>query len=132
MLVQIFRSRFSLTSTQGVMGIDGSSKFVTLEPPRASGMLIPAATYHCIKTLSPRLKYICPEIMNVPGHTGERIHIGNYPKDTEGCVLVGMYKGSGPDVIMQSEDAFEELMGLTDQEFDLQIIDQPKAVEETT
>lgn len=130
MLVQLFRSRFSLASTQGVMGIDGMSKFVTLEPPRVSGKLIPAATYHCVKSMSPRLKYITPEIMNVPGHIGERIHIGNYPKDTEGCVLVGMYNG-GVDMISSSEKAFESLMSLTPNEFDLQIVEQPEPYEET-
>lgn len=129
--VALFRSRFSLVSTQGVMGIDGSSKFVTLEPPRVSGMLMPAGTYRCIKSMSADMHYVSPELQNVPGHVGERIHVGNFPKDTHGCILVGMCNG-GLDMISESQVAFDQLMALTPDQFDIQITDQPEAFTETT
>lgn len=30
-----------------------------------------------------------PLIKGVHGHTGVRIHVGNYPSDTDGCLLIG-------------------------------------------
>jgi hypothetical protein len=33
------------------------------------------------------------ELLDIPGYSNVYIHIGNYPKDTLGCPLVGMQKG---------------------------------------
>ena len=49
-------------------------------------------------------------ILNVSNYENVYIHIGNYPKDTEGCLLVGR-KGVG-DMVTQSTAAFEELYKL--------------------
>jgi hypothetical protein len=53
-----------------------------------------------------------PELLGVPGFGGIRIHVGNYAKDTEGCILVG--KGSLPtlEMITQSRLAYREVMAL--------------------
>lgn len=50
---------------------------------------IPAGEYKVILSMSNRFKKILPEVLNVPGFTGVRIHAGNSSKDTEGCIIVG-------------------------------------------
>lgn len=50
---------------------------------------IPVGDYKLTRTWSPRFKKMMPQIMNVKGFSGVRIHAGNSAKDTEGCPLVG-------------------------------------------
>jgi len=50
--------------------------------------LIPEGTYPLRLTWSPRFKKLMPEICDVPGREGIRIHMGTKPEHSEGCVLV--------------------------------------------
>jgi len=52
---------------------------------------IPEGKYRVIMSYSPHFKKLLPEILNVPGFEGIRIHGGNTEKDTEGCILVAEY-----------------------------------------
>lgn len=54
---------------------------------------IPTGTYKVVLSPSVRFKDVLPEVLNVPGFLGIRIHAGNTSKDTEGCILVGMDRG---------------------------------------
>lgn len=56
---------------------------------------IPYGTYEVEVTYSPKFKRDLPLIKNVPHFEGIRIHRGNYPKDSLGCVLVGENKVKG-------------------------------------
>ena len=51
---------------------------------------IPRGRYKCVLSKSTRFKRIMPEVQNVPGFSGVRIHGGNTHKDTEGCPLLGL------------------------------------------
>jgi hypothetical protein len=71
--------------TIGKLYIDGHYLCDTLEDTvRPAGIkiagktAIPAGTYKVKKTMSPRFKKVLPEILNVPGFSGVRIHAGNY------------------------------------------------------
>lgn len=76
-------------------------KFQTLEPSKP---IIPCGAYLLRPTYSPSFssKYPynkvldskVPEVVGVAGHSGVRIHVGNYPSDTKGCILLG---SSGTD-----------------------------------
>ena len=56
---------------------------------------IPYGTYNITITYSPRFKKNLPLINNVKGFEGIRIHSGNTPQDTEGCLLLGFNKVKG-------------------------------------
>ena len=83
---------------------------------------IGAGEYKGRLSMSNRFKKVMPEILNVPGFTGIRIHAGNTDKDTEGCILVGNVRGK--DKILDSKAALNALMAkLKDsKEFDVEII----------
>ena len=62
---------------------------------------IPYGRYKVIINFSNRFKRFLPLLINVPGFEGIRMHIGNWAKDTEGCILPGetmMIDGVGKSV----------------------------------
>ena len=48
-----------------------------------------------------------PRLKNVPHFLGILIHVGNYPKDTRGCILVGTNSVVG--AVMNSKAAYKRL-----------------------
>lgn len=112
--------------TIGKLYIDGHYFCDTLEDTvRPTGKkiagktAIPAGDYKVVKSYSPRFKKILPEILNVPGFTGVRIHAGNTAKDTDGCLLLGLNKTKG--TVLDSQTTMAYFMARTPNEFDLTI-----------
>ncbi len=68
---------------------------------------IPRGEYDLWLTWSPKFHRVMPEVMNVPGFSGVRIHWGATVADTAGCILTG--KGRGKDVLKLSRAAFDAL-----------------------
>ena len=68
---------------------------------------IPYGYYKVIISRSPRFKKETPLFLDVPGFEGVRIHVGNWAKNTDGCLLVG--KTAGKDYVGQSRIAYNEL-----------------------
>lgn len=71
---------------------------------------IPYGTYKVILSISNRFKKLMPEVLNVKGFTGIRIHSGNTHEDTSGCILVGTKSGDG--IITKSRKTFNQLMNI--------------------
>lgn len=69
---------------------------------------IPAGRYEVIINFSNRFQQYMPLLLNVPGFEGVRIHPGNVPTNTEGCLLLGQTEGE--DFIGNSRMAFRTFM----------------------
>ena len=69
---------------------------------------IPCGRYQVLITKSYRFNKWLPILLNVPGFKGIRIHAGNYPEDTRGCILVGYNKR--PGMVIKSRATMHNLM----------------------
>lgn len=124
MVIKIMRIYKGPDYTIGKLYIDNGYFCDTLEDTvRAPGVKVPGKTaipsgmYRVKKTYSPRFKKILPEILEVEGFSGVRIHAGNTSKDTEGCILLGLNKIKGS--VVDSKNAMSFFMDRTPDEFDL-------------
>jgi hypothetical protein len=120
-ILTVLREPSKNGATLGEMLLDGVHECWTLEDPvrevegepvhkwKIPGKTaIPKGKYRVVLTHSNRFKRVLPELLNVPGFSGVRIHAGNSASDTEGCVLVGQERGS--ETVTKSRDAMLELM----------------------
>ena len=84
----------------------------TLEPPmpnyNQTTRAIPAGRYSVAITWSPKFKRWLPLLVNVPRREGIRIHAGNNPSDSRGCILVG--KALLPGHVYTSRSTLEALI----------------------
>lgn len=71
---------------------------------------IPQGKYKVILSRSPRFKRVLPEVLNVEGFTGIRIHRGNKAEHTEGCILVGLPDGNPEDSWLGNSAKAEALL----------------------
>ena len=93
--------------TIGRLAIDGTYLCDTLEPtwrdigPGGKGRkilgrtAIPEGRYPVVITRSPKFGKWLPLLLHVPQFTGVRIHAGNTPADTAGCILPGLNRKPG-------------------------------------
>ena len=68
---------------------------------------IPYGRYEIAVTFSNRFKKPLPLLLNVAGFEGIRIHPGNTPENTEGCLLPARKKGK--NAVSESTLAFNQL-----------------------
>lgn len=71
---------------------------------------IPYGIYNITITYSSKFKRNLPLVNNVKGFSGIRIHSGNTPTDTSGCILPGFNKVKGK--VINSKDTTEKLINL--------------------
>lgn len=100
----------------------GKISFVTLEHSYDGKPKLYDGTFKCVKgthELHDCIPFQTFEITGVTGHTGILFHVGNFNKDSDGCVLVGMDRDD--KMIRHSIIAFSKLTGFLEnvQEFTL-------------
>lgn len=100
MEIKLIRESFGDTFTEGKLLIDNVFECYTVEDTdrkmeedltrKVNGKTaIPKGEYEVVLSMSNRFQKILPEVLNVPGFTGIRIHSGNSSVDTEGCIILG-------------------------------------------
>lgn len=120
--MQLVLTRYNLTekSSIGRIVVDGEEKYTSLEPvmrqvagkPVSEWKIdgktaIPTGTYEIDMLMSAHFGVKTPHILNVEDFEAVEMHVGNWPINTKGCVLVGMI--SGADYIGRSKEACQEL-----------------------
>lgn len=110
--ILVQRKWFTSQSTSGEMSLDGKFFAYTLEPrqdqSKGKPFAIPAGLYQVRLLPSDHFQCTTPHVLNVPGFDEIEIHWGNYPKDTEGCTLIGLTRLV--DFVGNSKMAFNQLM----------------------
>lgn len=82
------------------------------EPDRSC---VPPGTYKMARRFSPKHGMDVWGLEDVPGRSDIELHIGNFAKDTKGCILLGTgYQdfGKADGDVMGSKDAFTHFMYL--------------------
>lgn len=98
----------------------------TLEP---STPVIPVGIYDLKLTYSPKFSKKVPYcsykgvplVCGVTGHSGIRIHVGNYKRNTEGCILVGLHF-NGVSLLKSAAGYHRLLKFLSDPSYDYKIV----------
>jgi hypothetical protein len=80
---------------------------------------IPYGTYKVEITYSPKYKKLMPEVKNVKGFSGIRIHSGNTAKDTLGCLIIGRNTQVG--MVTESRKTYNKLFALMKDAKDISI-----------
>ena len=111
----IIRDEFSDKSILGKLYLNGEFYGHTLElswkDNKKSVSCIPKGVYEARKRGgddSAKYKYQHIEILDVPDRSKILIHVGNYPKSTKGCVLLGRTRAL--NFVGDSRKAFYKLM----------------------
>jgi hypothetical protein len=104
MIIEMYRGLATSLSIPGEMMIQGFHAAWTLERPAVA---IPSGTYKITLYSSPHFGRLMPMLNDVPGRSYILIHWGDYPVNSDGCILVGEL--CSKDAIWNTEKKFTEL-----------------------
>ena len=107
MYLKLIRNKPQGNAISGRLVIDGRNFCNTLERVEYQ---IPAICYSVRVTMSPRFKRLLPIIQNVPQRSGIRIHRGNKPQHSTGCVLVPADKETELTNLLKNAQSNEEII----------------------
>jgi hypothetical protein len=111
MEIEVIRTQNLNGCTIGTMGVNNSSLAASLELPwndnQQNMSRIPAGTYSTILRYDHADAWRL-ELTGVPGHDHIQIHMGNWPSDSTGCILIGKVWNGGCK-IEKSKEAYDAL-----------------------
>ena len=115
--IKIQRLSYSRSETIGIIYVK-DLRFFTLELPWLDNQknisCIPTGEYNYIKRVSPGKGYEVIELVDVPDRAYIQIHLGNYTRQIEGCILPGTglkdIDRDGVIDVTNSEEAFNQIM----------------------
>jgi len=93
------------TAIPGEVTIGGQHAAYTLE---RLGVAIPTGRYKLDLYHSPHFGRLMPILLDVPGRADILIHWGDYPQNSDGCILVGKEQDVNGD-IWHTQEMFQEL-----------------------
>jgi hypothetical protein len=110
--ISIIRASENDKSTTGELFVNGEFLCHTLELPYKNNQSyissIPSGTYSALVRYDKKDNWRL-QLENVPDRTGIQIHLGNYPSDIIGCVLVGHKIINKDNTIQESSAAYAAL-----------------------
>ncbi len=102
-----------LSSNDGFSCVTLEHSFISESGNNVYGPKIPPGQYLCVRGTH-QLEHGGPfstfEITGVPGHSGLLFHVGNFNKDSDGCVLLGESVDLVDAMITNSVATFAEFM----------------------
>lgn len=116
-VIKVVRMYKKKEYTIGSLFINGQWICDTMEPHRINWTLerkvpgktaIPEGVYEIQMRHSPKFDKKMPYLKDVPHFSDIMIHTGNFPKHTQGCILVGYNTIRG--LVLKSREAFEKIM----------------------
>ena len=107
-VIMLVRERVDGDAVIGSLFVHGHKICDTMENLKK---LVPTGYHQVMLTRSPRFKRVLPLIFSdtIKSSRGIRIHAGNRPSDSAGCVLVGVMKGK---LLTDSRRHEEQVVGL--------------------
>ncbi|MBP8242197.1 MAG: hypothetical protein KAX36_07455 [Thermoflexales bacterium] len=110
--IRILRTSENGSSQTGELFVDGKMVAHTLELPWKNNQSyvssIPTGTYRAIVRYDKTDQWRF-QLESVPNRTGVQIHVGNYPTQIEGCVLVGRRVNNSGNAVSESSAAYAAL-----------------------
>ncbi len=121
MEITVLRDTYTDQSVTSEVLLNRVQKWYGIEPPNRpqKPCCIPAGTYLVVLGHSEHFDMTVPIVQGVAGFSGIEIHPGNFPRDTHGCLCIG--EDRGPNDVIQSRVAFDELMSQLAGEEDISI-----------
>ena len=100
-VIQLIRQRTDGKAVTGTIDLPIGKDVLRIATLENADYLIPAGIYPLKMSYSAKFNKRMPEICDVPGRVGIRIHSGTKPEHSTGCILVSVFARGYVDYFIQ-------------------------------